>query len=253
MAVFDTQSAIRGAAAGNEIYPGYGAIAGLVIGGFIGGHKKAAEKKKLKKKQQRYARNYAALTNPKHLGEIISQFRPVFREQALTGPAPQQQAALESTLARGGFTGTGIGAIGNAISQTMPDVLSFQNALAAAGPQWDREINQFNQKALSENIGWMGQPVQHADPFGSAGALTDVLGSYGGGGMSLVGGGFKNPYLGMRPGPDKGLGGWQIPSSYTTPSGLGSFQTQYGNSNFGGGGLPYPSYQYQFKPPTYGY
>lgn len=249
---FDMQSGVRGAQAGSVAGP-YGAIAGLVIGGFVGGRKKAHEKKKLKKKQQRYARQYAALTNPKHLGELVSKFRPVFREQVLTGQAPQQQAALEAALARGGFTGTGIGAIGNAISQTMPDVLSFQNALAYAGPQWDKEIERFNQKALSENIGWMGQPIQHADPFGSAGALVDTVGSYGGGGMSFVGGGFKNPYLGSRPGPDKGLGRWKMPSLYTNPGGIGNFQNEYGNSTFGGGGLPYPSYQYQFKPPTYGF
>lgn len=230
MASFDFQSGMRGAAAGGSVGGPYGAAAGFVVGGFVGGHKKKSAAKKLKKKKRRYEKNYAKLTSPKHLGELVSQFRPLFREQALGGAAPQTQAGIESALGRFGYEGTGIGGVAKAISTTAPDILAFNAALPIAENQWDREIAEFNRKALSENIGWRGQPIKQQDPFGSAGPAVDALGASGG-----MGGGMMGGMMGGAGGGGMGGGGFNFMSMF---GGANSSLGSAGGSNYYLGSMP---------------
>lgn len=260
MAAFDLQSGVRGAAAGNQVYPGYGAIAGFVIGGFIGGHKSASEKKKLKKKQRRYQKQWQEMLSPAYGAKLQSQFLPQYRNIVAQGIGPQLQSDVSTRLSRHGLTGSGLGEAMYGLGAIAPDIAANKMAQVAAGDLWNKKLDAFQQHALGENIGWMGQPIQKADPFGSAGALVDLAGSYGmskgfsGQGL-LGGGGFKHPYLGTAPGGG-GFSQWKPPSNYGQMPYTNQFPSGMSFGNFTGAGTQQYSgpfmYQSQQRNPFYG-
>ena len=209
MASFDFSSGVQGAQAGASVggpYAGYAAAAGFVIGGFVGGHKKSKEKKKLKKKQRRYNKAYKELTSPAGYNKVVQGLLPGQRNLIASGPGSQMQSNIDTSLARGGFSGTGIGEVGRAIGYVAPEVAALNLANQKGLPIWQQQIEAFNEKARSEDIGWQGGPTSMTNfqPFGSATDAINMLGAYQSGGGSLLG----------------------------KMGGKGSFAGQYGNQNF---------------------
>ena len=207
MAAFDFQSGMQGAQAGASIggpAAPYTAAAGFVIGGFVGGHKKATAKKKLKKKQRRYEKAYKELTGPAGYNKVVQGLLPGQRNLIAAGPGSQMQSNIATSLARGGYSGSGLGEASRAIGYIAPEVAALQQSNQQAFPIWQQQIQAFNDKAASEDIGWKGGNVPYAvnNPFGSASGAINMLGAYG----SMM----------------KGMGG----------GGTGSFASQYGNENF---------------------
>lgn len=245
MASFDFGSGVRGAQAGAS-YGGpaapYTALAGFVIGGFVGGHKKKTAQKKLKKKQKRYAKEYKALTDPSHYGQLVGKFLPSMRNAVATsGAGAQAQSNIATSLARGGYSGTGLGEMGRAVGYIAPEIAAMQAAQPLAERTWEREIQDFNTHALGENIGWQGQPIQKADLFGSAGGLVNMAGAYGsmGGSLSgMFGGGGGSPAVAQM-----------SPTVSSITSGYSQMPSQF----YGYGGLrgvPVDQFQYYGRQPN---
>jgi len=188
MAQFDFGSGMQGAQAGSVAGP-YGMAAGFVIGGFVGGHKKAVANRKLKKKQRRYNKAYADLTSPAGYNKTVQGIFPGQRNLIASGPGSQMQSNIDTSLARGGFSGTGFGETARAIGYVAPEVAALNIANEKALPIWQQQIEAFNQKASSEDIGWQGGPTSMTNfqPFGSATGAINMLGTYGASGGSFLG------------------------------------------------------------------
>lgn len=246
---FDFQSGMRGAQAGSVAGP-YGAIAGFVVGGFIGGGKMKKAKAKAKREQRLYRQHLQTITSPEYFGKTIQKMLPSMRESVASGIGPQMQSDIATSLARGGYTGTGVGEVGRAVGIAMPEIEAFRQATAQATPALNREIEGFLANARSKGIdvGYGGgQPLP--DPFGSAGPLVDTMGKYGsmmmggamgggmGGGMGMgmgagMGGGMASSF-----GGNNAFGALANPQYYSQPSSF--FRQMYGQpSNPWSEGLP---------------
>lgn len=229
MASFDFESGMRGAQAGSSTGNPYAIAAGFVIGGFFGGSKKAKAKAKAKREQKLYRQHLQTITSPEYFGKTVQKMLPSMREAVASGLGPQEQSAIATSLARGGYTGTGIGEVGRAVGVAMPQIEAFRQASSQATPAINREIEGFLANARSKQIDvGYGGGAPPSDPFGSAGGLVNALGAMG----SMKGGG--------------GYGGGNIASMFSPSMSAGpsSSTPQWANGSTSG-----PNYAYSgFNP-----
>lgn len=229
MASFDFESGMRGAQAGSSTGNPYVIAAGFVIGGFFGGSKKEKAKAKSRRENKLYRQKMQRLTSPEYYGQVVQKMLPSMREAVASGLGPQEQSAIATSLARGGYTGTGIGEVGRAVGVAMPQIEAFRQASSQATPAINREIEGFLANARSKQIDvGYGGGAPPSDPFGSAGGLVNALGAMG----SMKGGG--------------GYGGGNIASMFSPSMSAGpsSSTPQWENGSTSG-----PNYAYSgFNP-----
>lgn len=146
---FDIGSATQGAQVGSAAGP-YGAAAGFVIGGFIGG----SQKKRRKKAAQRDKRKLTALASPQHLADVARSYTPLARENVLaSGAGNAIQQDVQSNITNRGLTGSGVGlAFQNAAAQA-PSNLATQISHSLAQEAVQREID-----AFLGTSSYLGQP-----------------------------------------------------------------------------------------------
>lgn len=181
MASFDFDSAMAGAQTGGSVGGPYGAIAGFVISGFMGGSKKKKMKQLAKKKQKRLQK----LASPQHLADVTRQLTPLMRQDVAGGAGAELQQAIQTGVARRGLTGTGIGTALTAGASAVPEVMAFKMALGKSGDIVERQIgNEMgraygSQDNFASQVGQFGDAVQlfkslSAESGGPAGGLTPL-------------------------------------------------------------------------------
>jgi hypothetical protein len=155
---FDFDSAMAGAQTGSVAGP-YGAIAGFAVGGFIGGQKN----KKIKKLQKKREKRLRYLTSPKHFADVTRELTPLFREQVAGGAGAEATAAINSRVARGGLTGTGIGTALSAGAAAIPEVMAFKEALGQSGDIIANQLTHYGvdipKNNYAQQIGQIGDAV----------------------------------------------------------------------------------------------
>lgn len=112
---WDTSEAVSGGMAGAGLGP-YGAAAGFVLGGFLGGARNRGEKKRMRTRERQIRRRLS----PAYYKQKLQEFTPIARQNVLeSGAGNVIKQEVQGNISRRGLTGTGLGT-------------AFQNAAALA-------------------------------------------------------------------------------------------------------------------------
>jgi hypothetical protein len=136
VASFDFESGLSGAQTGSAAGP-WGALAGFVISGFMGGSRKGAMRKALAKKRH----ELMGLASPKHLADVTQQLTPQFRQQVAGGAGAEASQAITDAVARRGLSGTGIGTALEGGAAAIPEIMAFKESLGTAKAVVTNQMN----------------------------------------------------------------------------------------------------------------
>jgi hypothetical protein len=137
MAAFDVASGTAGASAGAGLGP-YGAAAGFVIGGFLGG----AANRNAKKQRQTIENKIRRRLSPQYYNNLVREFTPIAREGVVnSGAGNVIKQDVGTNLARQGLNGTGVGAAIQSAASLAPSNIAFQTANQLASNTQAADLN----------------------------------------------------------------------------------------------------------------
>lgn len=134
---FDTNSAVQGGLAGASVGGPYGAAAGFVLGGFLGGSYQKGQKKQRRTLEKKIRRRQS----PEYLKQRIQEYTPIARQAVLeSGAGTSLQQEVQSNISKRGLTGTGVGTAFQNAAALAPSQFAAQTATNLATNSIDQEI-----------------------------------------------------------------------------------------------------------------
>lgn len=135
---FDTNSAVSGGLAGASVAGPYGAAAGFVLGGFLGGSFQKGNKKQRRTLERKIRRRQ----DPAYLAKRVAEYAPLARRTVLeSGAANTLQQEVQGNISRRGLTGTGLGTAFQNAAALAPSQFAAQTATTLATNSIDNEVN----------------------------------------------------------------------------------------------------------------